>query len=124
MAESVKGDSQLSGKDAEDAALAYLQNQGLSLVVRNHRCRMGEIDLIMQDGKTLVFVEVRFRRSSRFGSAAESVDRGKQSRIVAAASHYLATTGADCPSRFDVVAMAPGANDYSVDWFRDAFQLG
>ena len=63
--------------------------QGLSLLTRNFRSRLGEIDLIMDDGQSLVFVEVRYRRGNAFGSGAESVNRRKQARITACAQHYL-----------------------------------
>lgn len=72
----------------------------------------------MQDGATLVFVEVRFRRSERFGGAAASVDRRKQTRIAAAAAHYLQRQPTHLPCRFDVLAI--GADD-QVHWIRHAF---
>jgi putative endonuclease len=78
-----------TGSDAEEAALAFLRAQGLRLVARNYRCRFGEIDLIMGEGRTLVFVEVRLRMHSNFGGAAESITSRKKNRILAAARHYL-----------------------------------
>lgn len=115
-------DPAFSGRDAEDAALRYLLQQGLTLVQRNYRCRLGELDLIMRDGRTLVFVEVRYRRSSRFGGALESVNGRKRTRLVHAASHYLQASGADLPSRFDVVALGSDAQALSIQWIRDAFR--
>lgn len=117
-----RGDLQ-SGKRAEDAALAYLMRQGLALIARNHRCRRGEIDLIMRDKDVTVFVEVRFRQSQRYGGALESVNWVKQNRIVAAASHYLASAAPHGPVRFDVVAMAPHAGEFAVNWVQDAFRV-
>jgi putative endonuclease len=114
----------VSGRQAEDSALAYLEKKGLRLVERNFLCRGGEIDLIMLDGVQLVFVEVRFRSSNRFGSAAESVDWRKQARITRAASWYLLSRRLDCPARFDVVAVSPDREELTMDWIPDAFQGG
>jgi putative endonuclease len=111
-----------AGQHAEDSALAYLQAQGLRLIERNYRCRLGEIDLIMLDGAGLVFVEVRYRSSDRYGGALESVDARKRVRIVSAASHYLASKRIDRPARFDVVALSPGIGRLAVQWVKDAFQ--
>ena len=117
-----------SGKHAEDAACRYLQSQGLTLVERNYSCLRGEIDLIMRQANTTVFVEVRFRRTIRYGSGAESVDWRKQEKLQATAAHYLqqhpkAAKGA---CRFDVVSLTAGATtgagQYHIDWITDAFQ--
>ena len=70
----------LQGKKAEDVACSFLQRNGLSLVERNYHCRYGEIDLIMHDDDTLVFVEVRYRNSNKFGDAAESIDANESGR--------------------------------------------
>ncbi|OBS09085.1 YraN family protein [Acidihalobacter prosperus] len=107
------------GQDFEAQACDYLCRQGLRLRERNYRCRSGEIDLVMSDDGTLVFVEVRYRNSARFGGAATSVDAGKRRRLTATAQHYLQRHGADVPTRFDVVAMGP---DGRIDWIPDAFQ--
>ncbi|MFX7820786.1 YraN family protein, partial [Acinetobacter baumannii] len=77
----------------EDAALVYLQQQGLRLLERNWRCKAGEIDLIMQDDATLVFVEVRRRKNDRFGGAAASVTWHKQQKLIRAAQWYLQQAG-------------------------------
>ena len=99
-----------AGDAAEDEALLYLQQQGLRLITRNYRTpgRGGEIDLIMRapDG-TLVFVEVRRRNSSLHGSAAASVGRVKQRRVVLAAQHYLLHLRSLPPCRFDVIEVTP-----------------
>lgn len=110
-----------SGDAAEDAALEYLQNQGLRLLVRNYRTPGrggGEIDLVMRapDG-TLVFVEVRKRTKSSHGGAAASVGLVKQRRIVLAARHYLMRLATLPPCRFDVVSVGPGA----MEWLQAAF---
>jgi putative endonuclease len=106
------------GQDKERLAADFLTRQGLRLIARNHRCRFGEIDLIMGDAGVLVFVEVRYRASSRFGTPAETVDHHKQRRLVAAANHYLLVHPSVLPCRFDVVAMT--GHD-QVLWLKDAF---
>lgn len=112
-------DRQARGAQAEERARTHLERAGLRLIARNYRCPRGEIDLVMADGEALVFVEVRFRASRAFGSAAESIDARKRARLIAAAGHYLLTHPADRPCRFDVVA-ADG--DAPVEWLRDAFR--
>lgn len=112
------------GASAEDLALAHLQAAGLALVTRNYRTPGrggGEIDLILRapDG-TLVFVEVRARRSAAQGGAAASVGAVKQRRIVAAARHYLLGLASPPPCRFDVVAI----EGERVDWLQAAFDAG
>ena len=117
------------GDAAEDAALAHLQAAGLRLVARNFRTPGrggGEIDLIMRerDG-TLVFVEVRQRKSASHGGAAASVGAIKQRRIIFAARHYLMRLASTPPCRFDVVVVQGDANGHealpSLDWIRAAF---
>lgn len=106
----------------EEFALNRLQQQGLTFLDRNYRCPMGELDLVMQDGKTLVFIEVRYRKSVAFGSAAESVDRHKQARLIKAANHYLQQKkiSNDLVCRFDVVAIS-GQKGENWEWIEDAF---
>ncbi len=117
-----------SGQLAEQIACDYLQQHGLVLLEQNYHCRRGEIDLIMRDDETLVFVEVRARRSDRFGSALESITVDKQSRIIATAQHYLQQNRLQQNCRFDVVTLriSPTADSQQhqiSDWIRDAFQL-
>ena len=119
-----KADHLATGQRAEDCALEYLQAQGLVLVERNFRCRGGEIDLIMREGITLVFVEVRFRSDRRFGGALASVGNHKQARLIHAASHYLAAKRIDRPARFDVAAVSPNQGKLEIQWIKDAFQAG
>lgn len=108
----------LKGKKAEDFACSYLQKHGLTLITRNYQCRYGEIDLIMMDGDILVFVEVRYRSSDQFGSAAASVDKNKQRKLVFTANHYLTINTTNCPTRFDVIALAPHT---PPEWINNAF---
>ena len=111
---------QQRGQAAENQACEYLQKKGLRLIERNYRCRQGEIDLVMSDADTIVFIEVRYRSNPAFGSAAESVDRRKQSKLIVTATHYLqqAPCHAQRPARFDVISMSGN----SLEWIRDAFQ--
>ncbi|MBS4097855.1 MAG: YraN family protein [Sulfuricella sp.] len=108
------------GAQAEQLAAAYLERHGLRAVERNYRCRQGEIDLILHDGGTLVFVEVRLRKSAAFGGAAASITAKKQRRIVLAAEHYLQGLKRIPPCRFDVVLL-DGLAAQSVEWIKDAF---
>jgi len=110
---------QKAGDKAETQACQYLEQQGLKLLTSNYRCKCGEIDLIMQHDQTLVFVEVRCRADSRFGSAAESVDRRKQHKIIKTAQYYLQQQRRDFACRFDVVALTSG----TLNWIPDAFSL-
>ncbi|KOR28113.1 hypothetical protein TI05_17560 [Achromatium sp. WMS3] len=106
------------GKAKEHLAHEYLKAQGLRLIARNVRYRCGELDLIMQDGKYLVFVEVRYRRSTKFGTPAESVVWKKQQRLRRAANCYLQQHPTNLDCRFDILAIT-GAN--SIEWLQNAF---
>ena len=110
---------QRDGAAAEDLAAAYLARNGLAILARNYRCRGGEIDLVAREGATLVFVEVRYRRSLAFGGAGGSVDARKQARILLAARRYLAGQG-DVACRCDVVAL-DALDPARIEWIRDAF---
>lgn len=95
------------GKQVEDLVCHFLEKKKLKLITRNYACRFGEIDLIMQDKITLVFIEVRYRQHSRFGSSLETVNFVKQNKIIKTAEYYLLThhlfNTAIC--RFDVVGV-------------------
>lgn len=109
-----------SGVLAEQTAVQYLQKLGLKLVVTNYRCRFGEIDLILQDGSTLVFVEVRQRHNANFGGAAASIDQHKQGKLIRAAQHYLSGLSRTPPCRFDAVLMSDAAGK-DIEWLKNAF---
>jgi putative endonuclease len=112
------------GQQIEQQVSRYLQKQGLRLIEQNYHCRGGEIDLIMKEKDTLVFVEVRFRKSARFGSALESVNRQKQAKIILTAQHYIQTTAPSADQfRFDVVAVKPTEASFQIEWVKNAFQL-
>lgn len=108
------------GALAEQWAAQYLQRQGLKPVERNYRSRFGEIDLIMEDGGTVVFVEVRLRRNGDFGGAAASIGAHKQQRLIRTAQHYLAGLAQMPPCRFDAVLM-DDAQGRNAQWLRNAF---
>lgn len=112
------------GDFAEQLACDYLQNKHLRLITRNYRCRLGEIDLIMQDRDTLVFIEVRYRKNLDFGGAIASVDARKCAKLLATASHYLQKKRLteNVPCRFDVVTIT-GRGSNRVEWIKDAFQM-
>ena len=112
--------AQQQGRAAELAALRYLQSQGLEVVDRNARFRVGELDLVMRERTILVFVEVRSRRPSRFGSAVQTIDIHKQRRVVRAAQCWLSRHQSVTYSsiRFDVVALDGG----ELQWIPAAFQ--
>ncbi len=116
---------QRQGNAAEAEACAHLQRQGLQLVARNVRYPFGEIDLVMLAATTVVFVEVRFRKSIAFGGGAVSVDAGKRRKIALAAQAWLATNPkhAKAPCRFDVVAVSPEADGLRCEWIAAAFTL-
>jgi putative endonuclease len=107
------------GDAAESKALAYLQQQGLTLILRNYRTPLGEIDLIMKEGEELIFVEVRYRASGNYASPLESITFQKQQRILKTAACYLQryALSQPPPCRFDVVCIT---NNH-IQWFQEAF---
>ena len=111
--------AQVAGGEGEDRAAEFLASQGLAIVARNYRTRLGEIDLIARDGEVLVFVEVRLRGESSYGGALASITPRKQRRIVAAARQFLMRFKRTPPCRFDVVALESAA----PQWIRGAFDI-
>jgi putative endonuclease len=107
------------GIAAEAAAAGFLTRQGLVLLQQNYSCRFGEIDLIMRDGQSLVFVEVRLRSNLKFTSAADSIHPHKQQKLIRAAQHYLQNLSASSPCRFDVVLFDNDSYE-SPNWIRNA----
>ncbi len=108
------------GAQAEQLAAQFLQQRGLALVQRNYRCRYGEIDLIMRDGATVVFVEVRLRSRADFGGAAASIGAVKQGRLVRTAQHYLSTLRSMPPCRFDALLLQ-SVGGTEIEWLKNAF---
>ncbi|WP_163832581.1 YraN family protein [Spartinivicinus ruber] len=111
-----------TGLRYEQVAQRHLEAQGLKTIQRNFRCKVGELDLIMQDGESLVFVEVRFRKNQAFGSPASTITPHKQHKIIKAAQYFLMTKKLDMPCRFDVVAIAKdNQQQLYIDWIPNAF---
>jgi len=113
------------GAEGEERVIAYLREKGLTIVERNFRCPLGEIDIIAQHSRLLVFVEVRTRTSTRFGSPLESVDARKQRRLSRLAQYYLKVKGeGERSARFDVVGVTKTeSGDWVIEWVPDAFDL-
>nr|VFK24394.1 MAG: putative endonuclease [Candidatus Kentron sp. MB]VFK30658.1 MAG: putative endonuclease [Candidatus Kentron sp. MB]VFK75359.1 MAG: putative endonuclease [Candidatus Kentron sp. MB] len=116
------------GTWAEELAADYLHGKGMKTRDKNYRCKFGEIDLIMDkkvaNGETIiVFVEVRFRGSSHFGTGVESVDGRKQQRIIRTARYYLQQNPRlrDKPCRFDIISISPSSRDEGIHWIPAAF---
>ena len=113
------------GRLAEQQAHRFLKDKGLKPVAKNFRCRFGEVDLIMQDDNCLVFAEVRYRSGSRFESAACSVDRHKQRKLIQTAASFLSQHAEfrNHSVRFDVLAFdKPAEQQCELQWIRDAFR--
>ena len=107
------------GREAEALAARYLEGYGQRVLARNFLVRGGEIDLICQDGKTLVFVEVRLRSRNDFGGAGASITATKRRRIILAARHYLAGKP-ECDCRFDCVLL-DALDEKRIEWIKNAF---
>lgn len=118
-------DRRAVGASVEAVARDYLIAQGLAPVAANVGYRLGELDLVMRDGDSLVFVEVRFRRDDRFGGGAASVDWRKCRKIVRAAQLFLMhhPRWADVPCRFDVIDAEGDVAAPTLTWLRDAFRV-
>ena len=116
----------LSGKQAENMACDYLQKRGMTLVERNFRTRRGEIDLIMYDRQDLVFVEMKYRYSNRFGSAQEAITGAKLMRLRAAASAFLRQRQPPSQAlRLDALTLVPqldSRHSYRYNWSKNISQ--
>ncbi|WP_165674416.1 YraN family protein [Metapseudomonas otitidis] len=114
-----------SGRNAEAVARQHLQKHGLRLLASNWRCPRGELDLVMLDGDTVVFAEVRYRRHRAWGGALESVDARKRAKLISAAQYFLQKESrwANHPCRFDVIAIdsMDGDSPVRLTWLKNAF---
>lgn len=112
-----------AGARWEKKAESFLRSRGLNLLHRNFSCRFGEIDLVMEDGTTLVFVEVKYRADTWHGSGADAVTPQKQGRISRTAAWFLARNPdrAEQTCRFDVISIDTRSGGQSINWIKDAF---
>ena len=110
-----------SGQVAEVIATKFLNKQGLKFIQKNFHCRYGEIDIVMQDQQTIVFVEVRFRHNSNYGSPFESITSAKQAKLIRTAQSYLMKNKLDdVACRFDVVGLSGNIKQPEITWLVDA----
>ncbi len=118
------GYTQRTGNAAEQQACAFLQQQGLKLLERNYRCHFGEIDLILRQQHTIVFVEVRYRKANSLVDGAQSITASKQMKLLRSASCYLQQHGLNdtTPARIDVVAVTENNRQYQFDWIKNAIE--
>ncbi len=108
-----------AGLETEQLAATFLINNGLKLLNQNYHCRFGEIDLIMQDADTIVFVEVRLRSNHQFGDAGASITLQKQAKLIKTAQYFLQSYG-DSACRFDAILMNKVDLEH-IQWLRNAF---
>ena len=116
--------TQQRGNAAEALARQHLEQQGLRLLAQNWLCKRGELDLVMLDGDTVVFVEVRYRKYAQWGGALASIDERKRQKLILAAQFFLQKEHrwADAPCRFDVVAIeSTPSGQADLNWLKNAF---
>jgi len=112
------------GKATEEFAKQYLIQQGLNFIESNVHCRQGEIDLVMRDHDTLIFVEVKYRKNNSFGGAIAAVSQAKQNKIKHCVSFFLQKSNLNeynTPCRFDVIALDGDITQPQVTWLKNAF---
>jgi len=113
-----------TGKQGEDLAVAYLRNAGYQIVAQNYRCLYGEVDVIARDGDTIVFIEVKSRKSETFGQPQEAVGREKQKKLSRISLHYIQQKRLEARNaRFDVIAVRMSPEETRIDLIRNAFDL-
>ncbi len=112
--------AKLTGNRGEDAACRYLSDRGYEILARNYTVRYGELDIVAKKDGLVSFVEVKARKNTAFGSAAEAVSLSKQRKLAAAAGMWLAESGWDGPTRFDVAEVYPGG---TLHYIEDAFRI-
>lgn len=116
-------DRQRKGKEGELLAASFLERQGLRIACRNFRCPIGEIDLVVWDQETVVFVEVKSRYSLHYGSPQESISRNKQKRLTRLGQWYIKQNRLQGTSaRFDVVAIHWQSGQPEISWIVNAFE--
>lgn len=112
------------GNIGEDLTCEYLKSIGMKIIERNYRLRTGEIDVIAMDGETVVFIEVKTRSNSNYGTPAESVTVNKQKKISQTARTYAVRKNLnDCDFRFDIVEVYYNKNNYRINLIKNAFEV-
>jgi len=114
-----------NGRIAEELALRFLINRGLTTVTTNYRCRYGELDLVMRDAQLLIVVEIRYRHRSEFGGPIASISPAKQRKIAIATQHFIRRYPAyrNAPVRFDVVGLTGTLHAPDIRWIAGAFTM-
>ena len=112
------------GDDTESLACEYLKSQGVRILERNFRCRLGEVDIIARDGKYLCFIEVKYRKDDSFGKPEEAVSLNKIKHICKVSTFYLYSKykSLDVSVRYDVIAISPKEKMLSFKWIKNAFE--
>lgn len=105
------------GASYEEIAASYLKEQGIKIIKKNYRIRQGEVDLIGEDTSHLIFIEIKYRKTAKFGEPFEAVSLLKQKKICKAAEHYLLKYGTKKQIRYDVVSIL----GEHISWYRNAF---
>ena len=117
------GEARVRGQWGEALVAEDLRQKGWTIVATNFRCRMGELDIVVQNGRYLVFVEVKLRKNDRFGAACEAVTPSKQRKLLAAAQYYLMSHPTKLQPRFDVAEVYEDRDGrLRVVYLEDAFQ--
>jgi len=115
-------DKYTKGMQGQHVAEKYIQGKGYCILARNYRVRTGEIDIIARSGEFVVFIEVKYRSGLAYGYPRESVDSGKQQRIIRTAMHYISTHGLDEHFRFDVIEILEQDGKVYANHIENAFE--
>lgn len=119
----MRADHLTLGRDGEDEAARLLSTLGFTILERNYRCRLGEVDLVCRHKDTIVFVEVKTRAEGSLAAGTDAVNHRKRARIIRAASEYLSANACwDKPCRFDVVSVVRQGGRLESEHIPDAFQ--
>ena len=112
------------GEQGETLAFEEIKRLGYTNIIRNYRCRLGEVDLVAEDGDVLVFIEIKTRRGRSLGFAKEAVNARKQKQVSKVALNYMKINNCcDVSARFDVVAVAIGSGPPQIEVIKNAFDL-
>jgi putative endonuclease len=112
------------GKRGEEIAVAYLKGQKYKIIERNYKCKLGEVDIIAKDKKTLSFIEVKTRSSLKYGDPSHVVNKRKQHKISSVALYYIIKNNLqDVDARFDVIAIQLSSEGKRIELIKNAFDL-